>query len=163
MTFASLIAATVAQLGAHTTSRNSGFAVRIDDLTLPVGLDRLELERIVWRLLATLAGTSAPGEQLKLRLRSKDGMVRLDVALPAALAAKPDDAVFETSAGAVPQVIAAGVFGVGFALRLARAEARAAGGELLRKGDRLRLTLPGLTGAPSDNTESEGAKPVSAS
>ena len=160
---ASLTAATVAQLGAHTTSRNSGFALKQDDAALPVGLDRLELERIVWRLLATLAGTSAPGEQLKLRLRAKDGMVRLDVALPAALAAKPGDTVFETGAGAVPQVIAAGVFGVGFALRLARAEARAASGELQRKGDRLRLTLPGLTGAPPGHTEIAGAKSGSAS
>ena len=153
---ASLISATVAQLGAHTTSRGSGFALRLDDAALPVGLARLELERIVWRLLATLAGTSAPGEQLKLRLRAKDGMARLDVALPASLAAKTDEALFETGAGAVPQVIAAGVFGVGFALRLARAEARAAGGELLRKADRLRLTLPGLTGAPASHTESAG-------
>ena len=160
---ASLTAGTVAQLSAHTASRNSGFALKQDDAVLPVALERLELERIVWRLLATLAGTSAPGELLKLRLRAKDGLVRLDVALPAALAAKPDDAVFETSAGAVPQVIAAGVFGVGFALRLARAEARAADGDLLRKGDRLRLTLPGLTGATSGHTEIEGAKPVSAS
>ena len=159
---ASLTAATVAQLSAHTTSRSSGFALKQDDAALPVGLDRLELERIVWRLLATLAGTSAPGEQLKLRLRAKDGMARLDVALPATLAAKSGDAVFETGAGAVPQVIAAGVFGVGFALRLARAEARAAGGDLLRKGDRLRLALPGLTGAPPGHTEIHGAKSGSA-
>ena len=160
---ASLIAATVAQLGAHTTSRGSGFAVKLDDGVLLIGLARLELERIVWRLLATLAGTSAPGEQLKLRLRAKDGLVRLDLALPATLAAKADAALFETGAGAVPQVIAAGVFGVGFALRLARAEARAAGGELLRKGDRLRLTLPGLTLAPPGHTESAGANSVGAS
>ena len=160
---ASLVAATVAQLGAHTTSRSSGFVLRLDEDALPVGLARLELERIVWRLLATLAGTSAPGEQLKLRLRAKDGMARLDLALPAALAAKGDAALFETGAGAVPQVIAAGVFGVGFALRLARAEARAAGGELLRKGDRLRLTLPGLTGAPASHTQIAGVTSGSAS
>ena len=151
---AQLTAATVAQLGAHTQSRGSGFAIKLDDATLGVPLDRLELERIVWRLLATLAGTSAPGEQLKLRLRAKDGMVRLDLALPAALAAMADDALFEAGAGAVPQVISAGVFGVGFALRLARAEARAAGGDLLRKGDKLRLTLPRLTGAPPGHTHS---------
>ena len=150
----SLTAATVAQLSAHATSRGSGFALRLDDAALTVGLARLELERIVWRLLATLAGTSAPGEQLKLRLRAKDGMARLDLTLPAALAAREDDALYETGAGAVPQVLAAGVFGVGFALRLARAEARAAGGDLQRKGDRLRLTLPGLTSASAGHTQS---------
>jgi hypothetical protein len=37
------------------------------------------------------------------------------------------------------------MFGTGFALRLAAAEARAAGGSLERKGDKLRLLLPGLT------------------
>ena len=152
----SLTTATVAQLSAHTTSRGSGFALRLEDAPLPVGLARLELERIIWRLLATLAGTSAPGEQLKLRLRAKDGVARLDLTLPAALAAREDDALYETGAGAVPQVLAAGVFGVGFALRLARAEARAAGGDLLRKGDRLRLTLPGLTSASADHTQSVG-------
>ena len=149
-----LTAATVAQLSAHTTSRGSGFALKLDEAPLPVGLARLELERIVWRLLATLAGTSAPGEQLKLRLRAKDGTARLDLTLPAALAAREDDALYETGAGAVPQVLAAGVVGGGFALRLARAEARAAGGDLQRKGDRLRLTLPGLTSASADHTQS---------
>ena len=149
-----LTTATVTQLGAHTTSRSSGFAVRIDDAALPVPLDRLELERIVWRLLATFAGTSAPGEQLKLRLRGKDGVARMDLALPASLAAMADDALFQAAVGTVPQVISAGVFGVGFALRLARAEARAAGGDLVRKGDKLRLTLPGLTGTLPGHTHS---------
>ena len=157
---AELTAATVAQLGAHTASRSSGFAVRIDDTPLPVPLDRLELERIVWRLLATLAGTSAPGEELKLRLRSKDGMARLDLALPTALSVMIDDALFEARVGAVPQLISAGVFGVGFALRLARAEARAAGGDLVRKGDKLRLTLPGLTGALLGHTHSANGDSV---
>ncbi len=156
-----LIEATVAQLAAHTKSRGSGFLLKLDVAALPVGLAQLELERIAWRLLATLAGTSTPGEQLKLRLRDKDGMARLDVALPALLAAKPGDSLFESSAGAVPQVIAAGVFGVGFALRLARAEARAAGGDLVRKADRLRLTMPGLTAARAGHTESGEAIPAS--
>ena len=72
-------------------------------------------------------------------------VARLELALPASLAAMTDDTLFEAGVGAVPQVISAGVFGAGFALRLARAEARAAGGDLVRKGDKLRLTLPGLT------------------
>ena len=151
---AALVGVTVAQLAAHTKSRSSGFALRLEEEALSVPLDRLELEGIVWRLLATFAGTSGPGEELKLRLRAKDNMARLDLALPAALAAMAGDSLFEAGAGAVPQVISAGVFGVGFALRLARAEARAAGGDLVRKGDRLRLTLPGLTGAPGGHNHS---------
>ena len=149
---ARLIEATVTQLGAHTRKRSSGFNLRQDEAALPVALGQLELERIVWRLLATLAGTSAPGEQLKLRSRAKHGMARLDLALPGSLAAIPDGALFETGVGAVPQIVSAGVFGVGFALRLARAEAQAAGGDLVRKGDRLKLTLPGLTGSPGGHS-----------
>ena len=144
---AEVIQATVAQLSAHTQSRGSGFALKVEAEPLPVALDRLEVERIVWRLLATLAGVSAPLEVLKLKLRSRSGMARIDLTLPEVLAKKDGDALFEAAAGTVPQVISAGVFGVGFALRLARAEARAAGGQLVRKDNKLRLTLPDLTAA----------------
>ena len=154
---AAVIEATVGQLGAHTKSRGSDFTLRIDHQPLAVPLAQLELERIAWRLLATLAGVSAPGEQLRLRLRNKGGVVRCDLDLPAALAARDGDAIFATGTNALPQVISAGVFGVGFALRLARAEAHAAGGALLRKGDRLRLTLPGLTVASAPHTHGAGS------
>ena len=153
---AASVEAAIAQLGAHTKARSSGFDLRIEHRPLVTSLAPLELERIVWRLLATLAGTSAPGEQLKLRLRYKDDELRLDLALPAALAARPGEDLFATGAGAVPQIISAGVFGVGFALRLARAEVRGAGGDLQRKGDRLRLTLPGLTSAAPGHTDAAG-------
>jgi signal transduction histidine kinase len=150
---AAVVAATVNQLGVNTAPRGSGFALKIKDQPLPVGLDRLEVERIVWRLLATLAGVSAPGEVLKATLREARGGVRLDLALPATLVAREGESLFEAAAGAIPQTISAGVFGVGFALRLARAEARAAGGDLIRKEDKLRLILPGLTGDAADHTQ----------
>ncbi|MDE2436483.1 MAG: sensor histidine kinase [Sphingomonadales bacterium] len=153
---AAVVVATVAQLAAHTRQRGSGFALKPIDGTLSVPLSRIEVERIAWRLLATLAGVSAPGEVLRLRLQSKRGMVRLDVALPAVLASRDKADLFKASAGAIPQVISAGVFGVGFALRLVEAEARAAGGALVHKGDRLRLSLPGLTHTASPHSE-EGA------
>ncbi|MDP3906852.1 histidine kinase dimerization/phospho-acceptor domain-containing protein [Novosphingobium sp.] len=149
-----IVAATVAQLGAHTRSRGSGFEARQDDGELILPLARIEVERIVWRLLATLAGTAAPGEQLKLRLRRKGSNIRLSVGLPAVLAAKNDAALFAAATGSVPQVIAAGVFGVGFALRLVKAEAHAAGGTLDRHKDRLRLELPGLTPAAARHSHS---------
>lgn len=140
---AEVLDAIVAQLTAHTEARGSGFVLKVEDAPLPVPLARIEVERVIWRLLATLAGTAAPGERLRLRIRAKGGRVRINVALPAALAARSDEDLFHAAAGAVPQVIAAGVFGVGFALRLIAAEARAAGGELTRREDRLRLELPG--------------------
>lgn len=150
-----IVAGTVAQLDAHTRSRGSGFDLRIEDDGLLLPLARIEVERIVWRLLATLGGTAAPGERLKLRLRRKGDAIRLTVALPAALAAKDDAGLFTAATGSVPQVVAAGVFGVGFALRLVRAEASAAGGKLERHKDRLRLELPGLTPALQDHSDSE--------
>lgn len=153
---AAVVEATVGQLSAHTRQRGSGFDLKDEGSPLLVGLDRLEVERVIWRLLATLAGVSAPGEVLKARLRRRNGKVRLDIALPAALAAQQDEALFKAAAGSIPQIIAAGVFGVGFALRLTRAEARAAGGKLDRKDERLRLTLPGLTERSSDHTDVAG-------
>ncbi len=151
-----VLAATIAQLDAHTHKRGSGFALKVQDQPLPVAMAQLELERLAWRLLATLAGTAAPGEMLKARLRARGTELRLDLALPASLARIEGDALFKAGAGAVPQVVSAGVFGVGFALRLARAEAHAAGGKLARKHDRLRLVLPlneaaGLTANEPDH------------
>ena len=148
-----VVSATIAQLADHTRQRGSGFALRIDDHPMAVGLAQIEVERVVWRLLATLAGVSAPGEVLKARLRRRHGMVRLDLGLPATLAAREGDALFHAAAGSIPQVISAGVFGVGFALRLARAEAEAAGGKLDRKAERLRLSLPGLTREGANHTQ----------
>jgi two-component system, OmpR family, sensor kinase len=143
---AAVLHTTVDQLGAHTAQRGSGFALKAEADILPVALARLEVERIVWRLLATLAGVAAPGEVLKLKLRGRGNMARLDLALPGVLSRLDGDDLFRAAAGAIPQVISAGVFGVGFALRLARAEARAAGGDLVRKDGKLRLTLPAMSG-----------------
>lgn len=153
---ADVIEATVAQLSAHTAQRGSGFAFKNDAGNALVGLAKLEVEQIAWRLLATLAGVSAPNEILKLRLRVRGDKAKLDLSLPASLAALDGEALFEAAVGALPQVISAGVFGVGFALRLARAEARAAGGDLVRKDAKLKLTLPGLTVPLADHTDSNG-------
>lgn len=148
-----VVEATVTQLAAHTRQRGSGFALKSEGEALTVPLAQIEVERIVWRLLATLAGVSAPGEVLKLRLRQRHGAVRVDAALPATLVARSEPELFQASAGAIPQVVSAGVFGVGFALRLVAAEAKAAGGVLLHKGTRLRLILPSLTASGSDHSE----------
>jgi K+-sensing histidine kinase KdpD len=154
---AAVVSATVAQLAEHTRHRGSGFALRLDEPSLAVGLARIEVERVVWRLLATLAGVSAPGEVLKARLRQRHGMARLDIDLPTILALRDDETLFHAAAGSIPQVISAGVFGVGFALRLARAEAETAGGKLHRKAERIRLSLPGLTGTEADHTGGQRA------
>ncbi len=157
-----LVETTIAQLTSHTAPRSSGFTLRRDDAPMPGPIDVAiaphEAERLVWRLLATLAGAAAPGEILRLRLRRREGWVRLTLELPAALAAREGDALFAATPGAVPQALAAGMFGAGFALRLAAAEARGAGGALERRQTRLRLSLPaapatGLTGPVAANSQ----------
>ena len=99
---------------------------------------------MLWRVLALLATAAAPGEALALDLAADREGVALALPLPASLAARDDEALFAvTPAGDGASSL--GLLGGGFALRLAGAEARAAGGSLQRDGARLLLRLPGLT------------------
>lgn len=141
-----VMTATIAQLAAHTGQRGSGFTLTARPETCRIGLAQLEVERLAWRLLATLAGAAAPGESLPIAITDSTEQCEVRLGLPAILAARTDQELFEAAPGSIPQAISAGVFGIGFALRLARAEAKAAGGQLLRDGTDLILTLPGLTG-----------------
>lgn len=153
---AEVIAATVARLHPHTEARQSSFDLELGDEAAAVPLARIEAERMVWRLLATLAGAATPGERLRLRLRARGGEVRFKVQLPAALAGLGDEDLFRASAINARNALSAGNFGGGFALRLAAAEARAAGGSLDRRGDRLRLVLAGLTGVAAAHSDAAG-------
>jgi two-component system, OmpR family, sensor kinase len=137
-----VIAATIAQLDGFNGPRGSGLNLDCDVPALPVALPQGEAERLLWRILATLAGATAPAEVLRLRARLREDSIRLALRLPASLAAMDGDAIFHAAASAQPQALAAGMFGTGFALRLAAIEATAAGGWLDRRGDRLRLSLP---------------------
>jgi signal transduction histidine kinase len=119
------------------------------DASLLAGCDAEDAEALLWRLLATLGAACGTGEQLAGRLTPMiaqgRALARLECALPASLA--QEDNLFAATARPAESVINAGLFGAGFAFRLARAEARAAGGTLLRDGDNLVLTLPLLTNA----------------
>ncbi len=66
--------------------------------------------------------------------------VSLSITLPEAMAALDD--LFDAAPPAAPQAVSSGMFGTGFALRLAAAEARAVGGRLDRAGSMLELLLP---------------------
>jgi hypothetical protein len=121
--------------------------------TVPV--EESETLRLAWRLLATLAGAMSPGEVIDLELVSDGTRVTLRGDLPAALLR--DDDLFAASEPAPSRAVSAGMFGSGFALRLARAEAEAAGGSLVRQGDMLTLELPALTpSAPLHTVERHG-------
>ena len=146
---------TVARLRTWTDPRRSGFAlpVDIDFNPYPIQVDRIEAERLVWRLLAALAGSTAPDEILELACsREADTCVVLRIALPTALAARDGSELFDTPPGERGQTLSAGMFGLGFTLRLAAAEAVAVGGALRREGNDLHLTLPGLTAAAASHS-----------
>ena len=138
--FAMVIAGIVHQLEPHTAARSSGFTLAADQGDLLVPLALAEAEQFAWRLLATLAGAARPGETIALELRRDDSAIVLAAALPVALAHL--DGLFDAAPPAGAQALSAGVFGTGFALRLAAAEARAAGGRLDLGNGALRLVLP---------------------
>jgi two-component system OmpR family sensor kinase len=93
---------------------------------------------------------------MALSLTASGGTASLTLALPRALADQSD--IFHAAAPNSSTPLSAGMFGAGFALRLAANEAKAGGGKLERQGDSLRLELPLTTSdltAPAD-TESKG-------
>ena len=146
---AALLRRTIAQLDAALGSQEAGFTLDIaGDVELIVGLDPEDTEALVWRVLASLAAALAPGERIVIGIEPLIGregaLARLRCGLPSRLAGQ--DSLFAATIRGADSTISPGLFGTGFALRLARAEARAAGGGLRRDADVLLLTLPLLSG-----------------
>lgn len=126
---------------------------------LHIAVDAAELELTLWRLLSLMASAAAPGERLAIMLEARGESARLSLPLPAALAMLDDGALM------TPRVVSLGAssdgatLGGGFALRLAAAEIRAAGGTLERRGAQLEIAFPLLTSAqrqPSQGISSAG-------
>jgi signal transduction histidine kinase len=148
------------QLAQVLAPRMAGLKIEIEaeaDLFVPIDIE--DTERLVWRYLATLAGACDANETLDAQLGIQGETVVLACDLPQALLGEDD--IFSNTTKPVVTAINAGVFGAGFALRLARAEARASGGSLLRDGDRVFLSLvrlekghetPILTGTQDSNS-----------
>ena len=158
---AAITHATVAQLQAFTAPRSSGFEVNPGDgAAIEVALGHADTERLIWRLLATLAASAAPGEVLSVNAAKHGEIVELALELPAALAALEGTQLMHATAGTGPRNLSAGMFGTGFTLRLAAAEAKAAGGNLERWGNMLEITLPGLTIADAGHSEGPGKRSV---
>lgn len=149
---AAIVSETVARLRAWTGPRGGGITI-IEAERAPVPIDREDAARLIWRLLAALAGASTPGEALGLAVTSQGGNVALVIDVPGGLDAMLEEGATSLTpqAGSSPSF---GMFGIGFTLRLAAAEARAAGGALVRDDVVLRLTLPGLTLATAGHTRS---------
>jgi K+-sensing histidine kinase KdpD len=130
--------------------RSARIELAVQGEAFVVGVTETDAQQLAWRLLATLAGALAPGEVIDLTLASDGAELTLVADLPAALL--DDGDLFAATAPAQQRAISAGMFGTGFTLRLARAEAAAAGGSLAQHHDTLRLVLPVLTGHPGAHT-----------
>ncbi len=153
--FVAIIVAMIEQLEQVLEPRLAGFELALPErASSPVALDQEDAEGLAWRLLATLAGGCAAGEVIDCSLERDNGVIRLTCALPAQLLTEDD--VFAADAKPLGQVNA-GLFGAGFSLRLARAEARAAGGGLSHEDENLVLTLPLLTQSAALPSQSSSA------
>lgn len=139
--FAAIARRQVAQLQTVLSPRVSRIEANFALHSATVPLASESAETIAWRFLGTLASAIAAGERMRLTLDAAGANLRLAARLPAALAHAED--VFSGEIHPVGGALGIGLLGAGFALRLARAEARAAGGDLVREGlASMILTLP---------------------
>jgi len=139
--FGAAVRQTAAQLTRVLGKRLSGIEIEIEDIAaFPVALTQHDIEAIVWRVLATIGGACASGEKIAATLTRQSDHALLECELPALLVAQDD--LFACDVRPVAETVNAGPFGAGFTLRLARAEARSAGGDLELQDETLVLTLP---------------------
>ncbi|MEM1051845.1 MAG: histidine kinase dimerization/phospho-acceptor domain-containing protein [Pseudomonadota bacterium] len=129
------------QLAQVLNTRMAGFDLAIEEETVFVAaIEEDSVESLLWRTLASVGGGCATGEMLQTRLELAGDLIRLTCDLPTQLLGEND--LFAADARPLSTAINPGLFGAGFALRLARAEARAAGGNLVRNKEAIVLTLP---------------------
>ena len=154
--FVTVVHRQVSQLQTVLSPRVSRIEVEwaLQTATVPLAPESAEL--LAWRFLGTMAAATAAGEKVSLTLAGETDTLRLAVQLPAALAHSPD--VFAGDVRTAGGALGAGLLGAGFALRLARAEARAVGGDLVREGlSRMILTLPMGAAQPDTADTPHGA------
>lgn len=130
--------ATIGQIARVLANRMA--AIDLDAEQAYVPIDTNEAEAFLWRFFATIAAGCDAGEVLDSSLLRNGDNAMLACDLPGQLADEQD--VFTADAKPLGSSLHTGLFGAGFTLRLLRAEARSAGGDLVRRGSRLELTLP---------------------
>jgi len=146
----------VQQLAGVPEARMAGVEIVWDDAARFIAaIDPDNAESLMWRLLASLGGGCAAGEMLQARLDFEGTSISLTCDLPMQLLGEDD--LFAADARPIGTSINPGLFGAGFALRLARAEARAGGGDLEREQDAILLTLPKAS-ETQDDVSPETAK-----
>lgn len=137
--FRAVLAATAEQLEPFLRTRTAALVLGCRDPAPPIALAHEDAARLAWRLLATLAAAATPGEEIAITIGSDRTNLQVKMELPISYVDRPDPFAGPASAG--PQGISSSMFGPAFALRLARAEARTAGGDLVHDGENLALTL----------------------
>lgn len=142
---AELVGRLLKQLEPATVSRQIRLSYSRPDAPVPVGVAKIELERMIWRVFSVMAASAAPGERLATALSEENGAAVLALPLTASLALHDDETLFAPDQGRGGVQPVSAMLGHGFALRLAMAEARAAGGRLERRGSKIIVTLPILT------------------
>jgi signal transduction histidine kinase len=149
--FRLVVEGTLRRLEGVTRPRSAQLRLLTSGERFIVGLGADDGALLAWRLLASLAGSLAAGEVVEITLRGGERVVELETELPVALA--DEDDLFAASARGEGAAVTAGMFGSGFTLRLARAEAEAAGGSLALRGETLVLSLPVLTEPAPDHSQ----------
>lgn len=147
------IAATVERLQGVLRPRAAGFSLSVSGGPFVIPLDRGEAMSLCWRLLATAAAAMAPGEATDLLLSGDGETIRLELDAPRALT---ESGPADTARDGRQSAVKAGMFGPAFTFRLAQAEAKAAGGELICKINRVTLVLPALTAIAGDPSAGTG-------
>ena len=137
--FAGILRTQLEQLSTVLASRVAKLELRRTE-PAPVAINHKDAQLLAWRLLATLSSTMGAGEQRHIEwgIEECDAVFRFP--LTEALAGRED--VFAADMRLSSGSVSASLFGAGFALRLARAEAAAVGGGLRAEDDHLELTLP---------------------
>lgn len=143
---------TVQRLDALLRPRGARIEIAGADKACPVTLGAGDAAQLAWRVLGTIAAALGPGEVCDVFLRRQDGKAMALIQLPASLE-ENDDLFAPASGSGERRSVSTGMFGPAFALRLARAEAIAAGGGLVRQGEMIILSLPLLTGRNAANSD----------
>jgi hypothetical protein len=151
--FRQVVESTLRRLEGVTRPRSAYLRLLTSGESFAVGLGETDGALLAWRLLASLAGALGAGEVVELALRGSGRGIELESELPIALAGEED--LFAAAARSEAAAVTAGMFGTGFTLRLARAEAEAAGGSLVLRGETLVLSLPGLTESAPDHSQGD--------
>jgi signal transduction histidine kinase len=130
-------------------ARGVALAFRIEADLPPARIDTVAVERMFARLLAATIAIAAPSETVRAELaRAEDGTLRLSVARPRMLKGRDETMLLDPGYNPDGDWPDAPVLGLGFALRLVRNLANAAGGRLDIEEDRFVLRLPLRAAAP---------------